>query len=278
MKWLKHVFDFYLDASIHVALAIYALVQVTCITLNISPDYHVSFFVLFGSITCYNFIKYGEEAEKYILVASQYHKGIQFLSFLSFGFAIYHGRFLSLNVWIGIVGLIFLTGLYALPVLPKAKNLRSWGGLKIFVVALVWAGTTVLLPVLANNQPVLWNVGVETFQRLIVIFILLIPFEIRDLAYDKAELKTLPQRYGVARTKIFGGFASLLFFFSTFLKDDVSVEEVFVKGVLFIFLGGLMFITKRNQSKYYASFWVEAIPLFWYALALVLVRILNVYP
>lgn len=278
MKWGKRIFDFYLDASIHVALAIYALLQITFQTLNISTDHHLSFFVFFGSISCYNFVKYGVEAEKYILVASQYHKGIQFLSFITLIFALYHGYFLSLDVWIWVLGLIILTGLYALPVLPKVKNLRSWGGLKIFVVALVWAGTTVLLPAISANQYISWDIGVETFQRFVLVFILLIPFEIRDLAYDKPELKTLPQRYGVTNTKIFGGFATLLFFFSTFLKDELSIRELILKGLLFLILGIMIFITKRNQSRYFASFWVEVIPIFWYGLALVLAKSFSAYP
>lgn len=270
MKLLKRIFDFYLDASIHVAFAIVALLQITFQTLDIPYDYHLTFFIFFGTISCYNFIKYGVEAEKYILVANPYHKGIQFLSFIAIGFACYHGYFLSFREWVGVGVLSLLTGLYALPVLPKAKNLRSWGGHKIFVVALVWAGTTVLLPVLSTNQSITWDIGVETFQRFVVILILLIPFEIRDLAFDNVELRTLPQRYGVTKTKIFGGFATLIFFFSTFLIDDISIEELFVKGILFLILGSMIFITKRNQSKYFASFWVEAIPICWWGLVLVL--------
>ncbi len=41
-------------------------------------------------------------------------------------------------------------------------------------------------------------------QRVLLVLAFLIPFEIRDLAYDKPELKTIPQRIGVTQTKIFG--------------------------------------------------------------------------
>ena len=273
MKWLKRIFDFYLDASIHVAFAIIALLQITYETLDIPHDDHLTFFIFFGTISCYNFIKYGVEAEKYIVVENQYQKGIQFLSFITLSLALYHGYFLSFKVWVGVCGLILLTGLYALPVLPKAKNLRSWGGFKMFVVALVWAGTTVMLPILSVNQYITWDIGVETFQRFVVILILLIPFEIRDLAYDHVELRTLPQRYGVTNTKIFGGFATLVFFFSTFLKDDLSIKELVLKGILFLILGSVLFITKRIQSKYFASFWVEAISILWWGLMWVLLII-----
>ncbi|MFD0796622.1 hypothetical protein ACFQZJ_04065 [Maribacter chungangensis] len=264
MKSLKGVFDFYLDASVHVAFGVLALVGITVLTLNISVNEHLSWFLFFGTMVCYNFVKYGVEAKKYVLVANRYHKNIQFFSFIAVGFMFYHAYFLTRSVWIGILVLAFVSGLYAVPVLPKAKNLRSWGGFKIFIVALVWMGATVLLPVLSAGHPFSWDVKVIAFQRFVFVLILLIPFEIRDLTYDDPELKTLPQRYGVANTKVFGSFMVLVFFFTTFLKDDLSTVDVVSKGLLFLLLGGLMYATKRNQSLYFSSFWVELIPIAWY--------------
>ncbi|WP_281542420.1 hypothetical protein [Maribacter aestuarii] len=264
MRWLNRIFNFYLDASIHVALAVFSLVQVTCLTFNISSDHHFSWFLFFGTISVYNFIKYGVEAEKYFLVANQYHKSIQIVSFVALGFAIYHGYFLKTSIWFGIFLLVFLTGLYAIPVLPTAKNLRSLGGLKIFVVALVWSGATVILPSLTQSDIISWDIWIDTLQRFLFVLILIIPFEIRDLKYDHESLRTLPQRYGIARTKIMGSFLVLIFFFSTFLKDQIPIFDVVGKGILFLLLGILMFITRKNQSKYFASFCVEGIPILWY--------------
>lgn len=265
---LKGVFDFYLDASVHVAFAVWALVGVTALTLNIPFDLHLSWFLFFGTIVCYNFVKYGVEAKKYVLVANRYHKNIQFFSFIAVVVMLYHAYFLSYRVWLGVLVLALISGLYALPVLPSAKNLRSWSGFKIFIVALVWTGTTVLLPVLSAHQEFSWDTNVVAFQRFIFILILLIPFEIRDLQYDDQDLKTLPQRYGVANTKVIGSFMVIIFFFTTFLKDDVSITDLVSKGTLFLVLGSLMYATKRNQSNYFSSFWVEAIPIVWYLLVL----------
>lgn len=261
---LRAIFNFYLDASVHVAFDVLALVGITALSLNISLDEHLSWFLFFGTIVCYNFVKYGVEAKKYVLVANRYHKNIQFFSFIAAGFLLYHAYFLTQAVWIGIVILALVSGLYAVPVLPKSKNLRSWGGFKIFIVALVWMGATVLLPVLNIGYGFLWDVKLIAFQRFVFVLILLIPFEIRDLKYDDPELRTLPQRYGVANTKVLGYFMVLVFFFSTFLKDNLSTVDVVSKGVLFLLLGALMYATKRNQSKYFSSFWVEGIPILWY--------------
>ncbi len=268
MKGLQRFFDFYLDASVHVAFAVLSLVLVTYLTFNIPTDHHLYWFLFFSSVACYNFIKYGVEAEKYVKVANTYHRSIQFLSLFCLAIAAYHVWFLNFETYIGITVLLVLTGIYALPVLPVSKNLRSWGGIKIFVVAMVWSAATVILPILSSDIPFSWDVRVETFQRFLFVLVLMVPFEIRDLVYDAPELKTFPQRYGVTNTKIFGAFTTLVFFFITFLKDDITMTELIAKGLISLFLGVLMFVTKRNQRKYFASFWVESIPLWYWTLML----------
>ena len=260
---LQRIFDFYLDASIHVALAVYALLYVTAFFLDLPVDGHLFGFIFFGTIACYNFMKYGVEAEKYILVANRYHKNIQFFSFGCLAAAFYFSLFLHLDVFVALGVLLMLTGLYALPLLPGTKNLRNFGGFKIFVVALVWSGATVFLPVIAVGFIITWDVWIEAMQRFLIVLILLVPFEIRDLKFDSPELNTLPQHYGVEKSKLFGHIANIIFFMLSFLKDITMPAEILLKGVLFLVLFAVIFFTKREQTKYYASFWVEAVPIFW---------------
>tara|TARA_R110000796_G_scaffold67449_2_gene154636 strand:+ start:64658 stop:65482 length:825 start_codon:yes stop_codon:yes gene_type:complete len=273
MKFLKQFFDFYIDASVHVALAVLSLLHATDILLDIPIDHHLNLFVFFGSISAYNFVKYGVEAEKYILVATRYHKNIQFFSIIALLIAIYHVTFLSKSTLFFMMIMVLMTGLYAVPVLPHAKNLRNLGGLKIFIVALVWAGTTVVLPAVSNSTNIYWDILIETIQRFLLVLILLVPFEIRDLAYDSLDLKTLPQRYGVTNTKFFAFFAIVIFYASTFLKDNLLFIDAIGKGLLFLILGGFIFFTKKNQKRYFSSFWVEAIPIFWWGILTLLKNI-----
>ncbi|WP_419213849.1 hypothetical protein ACNR9Q_06760 [Maribacter sp. X9] len=269
MALFKRIFDFYLDASIHVALAIFSLVHITALTLDITVPSALYFFIFFGSISCYNFVKYGVEAEKYILVANRYHKNIQFFSIGCLIVAFYHVFFLSERVFVGLLFLAGITGLYALPVLPRHKNFRSLSGLKILIVATVWAGTTVILPVLSQSEVISWDVKVETFQRFLLVLILLVPFEIRDLKYDNPELKTLPQRIGIRGAKLIGVSWTLLFYGSTFLKAELSRVNVITKTILFIVLLIVIIRTKGDQPRYFSSFWVEAIPIFWWLVLVV---------
>ena len=211
-------------------------------------------------------MKYGVEAEKYILVANSYHKSIQFFSLGCLLVAGYHFFFLSERVVLGLIFLAAITGLYALPVLPKHKNFRSLSGFKILIVAIVWAGTTVILPVLSHTAFISWDVEVETLQRFLFVLIALLPFEIRDLNYDVAELGTLPQRIGIENTKGIGLVWVFLFFGATFLKMNFDWGDLAVNGLVSLVLIVVLLLTHRNQRKYFSSFWVEAIPLFWWIL------------
>ncbi len=271
MKVLGRIFNFYLDASIHVALAILSLVWVTSSILNIPSDKNLFSFIFFCSIACYNFIKYGVEIKKYIRFGNPYHEYIRFFSFVCSGIATYHLFFLEWEtiLILGILGLF--TGLYALPVLPGTRNLRSLAGFKIVPVALVWAGTTVVLPVWAAGSALSWDVWIETIQRLILVLILILPFEIRDMKYDPPELKTFPRRYGMVKTKTLGILLIFLFFFLTLLKDETTQLEILSKTLLSLGMGSILLITKKNQNKYFSAFWVEAIPIFWWILIWVLI-------
>lgn len=266
MTIIKKIFDFYLDASIHVSLGVFSLVHVTALTLNINVPPELYFFIFFGSIACYNFVKFGVEAEKYFLVTNTYQKNIQFFSLGCLLVAGYQLLFLSERVFVGLLVLAAITGLYALPVLPRHKNFRSLSGLKILIVAAVWAGTTVILPAISVLDTISWNIKVETVQRFLFVLILLIPFEIRDLKYDSLLLKTLPQRVGVKGAKIIGYVWIALFYGASFLKTELDINRMLAMTMVCSMLILVIYMTKKEQGKYFSSFWVEAIPLFWWLL------------
>lgn len=266
MRTLKSIFNFYLDASIHVALAVISLTGVTFYLLDASFDTALLGFIFFGVIVCYNFVKYGVEAYKYLVVSNDYHRIIQMFSFLSFGLAFYFLIQLDREIWVAIGIMTLLSALYAVPLLPKAKNLRNLGGFKIYIVALVWGGFTVFLPVLDTKNPLQWDIWILFVQRFILVVVLILPFEIRDLQWDDARLRTLPQVLGVEKTKKIGVALTLIFFFLTFLRDGVSQSEILLRLILCIAMIYVLLASKKMQSRYFASFWVEAIPILWLSL------------
>jgi hypothetical protein len=158
-----------------------------------------------------------------------------------------------------------LTFFYAIPFL-KNKNLRNFTGLKITIVAVVWAGVTVLVPLV--NEGVSFvpiTIGIDVWisfiQRFFFVFVLTLPFEIRDLQFDELALGTLPQRVGVKKTKAIGIIMLSSLLMLEYLKPVKNFEFEISMIVSVVVLGLFLLFSKRSQSKYYASFWVESIPI-----------------
>lgn len=263
MKLLKTLFDFYLNASMHVGFAVISLMLTTIFLLDISPNISLIGFAFFGTIVCYNFVKYGVEAEKYLIVSNTYHKSIQIFSFICFAPALYFLIQLDQQVWMVLLILSLVSALYAIPLLPNTKNLRSLGGFKIYIVSLVWVGFTVFLPILVQNEEITWDIWILFCQRFVLVLVLLLPFEIRDLKWDSKALKTLPQVLGIERTKKLGAFLTILWFLFTFLKDELNQTEIWSRFVVSLILLGVFFYGKNMQKNYLVSFWVEGIPILW---------------
>ncbi len=266
MRTLKFIFDFYLDASIHVALAVISLAGVTFYLLDTSFDLSLLGFIFFGVIVCYNFVKYGVEAYKYLIVSNAYHRIIQVFSFFAFVFAIYFLVQLDKKIWMAIAAMTLLSALYAVPLLPRAKNLRNLGGFKIYIVALVWVGFTVLLPAMDAKIALHWDIWILFLQRFIFVLVMILPFEIRDLQWDDTNLRTLPQVYGIKKTKRIGIALTVIFFFLTFFRDGIYEYEVLLRCILCAIMIFVLMSSKKMQSRYFVSFWVEGIPILWLCL------------
>jgi hypothetical protein len=261
MLVFKRLFRFYINASIHVALAVVSLYFVSVRTLNIIPDGYLLGFLFFATIVCYNFVKYGVEAEKYLIVAKPSHRPIQAFSFLAFGFSLFFFFHLKPMIWGYVVFLTFVSALYAIPFLPRSKNLRSWGGLKIFLVALIWTGFTYVLPIIDNGIETSFSVFAQGIKRFLLVLVLILPFEIRDLKYDKPALRTLPQRYGVEQTKRWGYVLALAYFSIALLDVSAEWEDMVFAIMVTLILILVTYNAAKEQTKYYASFWVEGIPI-----------------
>ncbi|MDN6279481.1 MAG: hypothetical protein L0J45_00610 [Psychroflexus sp.] len=263
MNQIKKIFDFYINSSTHVALAIVSFVVLTYLDLGFAIDYDVVFFVFASSVTAYNFVKYASIAGfKHIELTSRL-RVIQVYSFLVFLYLIYSLFFLSLTSLLVGFGLVFFTLLYTLPVLPGFHNLRDLGGLKIFIIAIVWAVCTVVLPVVESEAPFVIDLQLSAYFviRLLWVLILIIPFEIRDLRKDASHLHTIPQLIGVRGAKFIGFLFIAVSFvlFHLFHPDFRRFSFLFMSGVASV----LLFLSTEKRSLYYTYFVVESVPILW---------------
>lgn len=274
MTLFKQILNFYINASSHVALSVFSLTWITLIEFQIPFDKTLLFFVFFATITGYNFVKYFGIAKFHHRRLANWLKATQVFSFFSFIFMIYFAFKLELKTLFCVISFGTVTFFYAIPFLPKRffvdkqQNLRSIGGLKIYLIALVWAGVTVFVPLINNDFTFNTDVYISVFQRYIFIIVLMFPFEIRDLRFDNLKLSTIPQKIGTKNTKIIGVTLLFVVLALEFYKDEMKLSQLVVLIIMMIFTLLALFFAKKNQGKYYSSFWVEGLPILWVALLL----------
>lgn len=267
---IKNLFRFYINASIHVAFAVVFLQYlIACCYLKITISLPVMAFVFLGTITGYNFIKYASIAgfKHFVLTTKmrviQIFSGVVFLGLLALL------PFVAVQtLWLLLI-LGIITFFYAFP-LSRKQNLRQISGLKIVLTAVVWSGVAVLVPVLEFGLELNTKTWVLYVQILLFVIVLTLPFEIRDLREDPSYLNTFPQLLGVKKAKIVGFFLGVLILGVEILKHEKCTSQfvLFLIGIVLV-LTFLKFSTQK-QHTYYASFWVESVPIIWFIIYLIL--------
>ena len=263
MRFLRRLFELYIFGNIHVALATWALSKLTLYQLEISPNYS-ALFVACSTLVSYNFIRlYRFQTtdswfSHWIKENTIYLSILLILGVLGMLYTFLHIPFLAFLV---LLPFSLLTLFYSLPLFNI--SLRSVPFAKIFAIAFSWAGATVLFP-LASSGFSIWNstILIRFIQQLIFIIILTLPFDIRDITYDKKSLQTLPQVIGFKNSKLLGFFLIIAFIF---LNHYTKTNNLIILSSLLFF--ALLFASTK-QHKYYAAFLVESIPIIWYLLSI----------
>ncbi|MGL2967310.1 hypothetical protein [Flavobacterium sp. XGLA_31] len=273
MSFLKRLLDFYINSSLHVALSVYALVRMTGYLFQLEAITAPAFFAFFGTVVGYNFVKYDALARTHKLQMRTGLKAIAVLSFFAFLATGYFFFQLERTTRIIAVCFLLLTLLYTLPFFPNRRNARNWAGVKIYIVALCWVGVTLFLPVI--NAGIEWtkDVYVVAVQRFILIFVLILVFEIIDLLQDDPHLKTVPQQIGVTWTKIVGCMLLAVFVLLELAMTSVAYPTLLLKSGVALTTGLFLVFAHKRRTSYYSSFWAESIPILWWGLLFVLTKL-----
>lgn len=256
MKFLKNILDFYIQSSLHIAVAVFALVRITEISLQLSNNVTLELTIFFATIVGYNFLKYFEAFQKgnFDLNKNRYLVGLTFLSAIATLF-----YFLQLNnsIQIYFIKIGLLVAFYPF--------LRKFGFWKLFLVSFCVTAITVYAPIFQENI-FYENEKIILLQRFLIIFSLMIPFEILDSQTDDETMKTLPQRFGIFKTKVFGIVLLFPFVLLDFFKQNFEISTFIIAIITALFIG----FTTFKRDKYYTSFWVESVPILWLVLLLIL--------
>lgn len=262
MTLLKRLIDFYINSSIHVALAVISFCFLTAIELDLKLSVYFYISVFCASVSGYNFVKYFGLAKFYYRALTNKLKYIQLVSLVNIIGFLYSFLFLQTQSQLLLFFFGLITFLYAIPLGIKTPiNLRSIGGIKIYVIAIVWAGTSVFLPLLETRSVLLLDHLWIIFQRILVLIVLMLPFEIRDLELDEAYLSTIPQQVGVHKTKLIGYALLIDIFILEILKHKTNRESALVLFFTIAVLAVLLFMSTKGRSRYFTSLIVESVPI-----------------
>ena len=252
MAIFKRLFDFYIQSSIHVGIAVLSLVCITVFSNDLGKHIVYLICVFFGTVLGYNLLKYYDVILTKLFTVKNHLALFTVTILAGIGFLCCF-LYLKQAIQISLIEVGFLVLVYPF--------LRKYGLFKIFLVSFCVAIITVYIPFLTTKFLTL-DFYITFLQRFLIVISWLIPFEILDSKTDSFELNTIPQQYGIKKAKLFGILLVIPFIVLEFLKTNYSysVMSIGIITVLFINFSSL----KRNE--YYTSFWVESIPIFWLGL------------
>lgn len=263
---LKRIFRLYLNGSVHVSLAVFALVQMTSYFAKTSFDGAVSTLAFFGTLFSYNFIKYADVVYHNHRKLSRDMRVVVGMSLVALCLSVVAFFQLQPPAQLVTLGFLVLAVLYAVPIYPKIPNMRNWAGIKIYIVSFCWAGVTLILPIVNAGIALTFDSGIKFAQRFILVLILILIFEIVDLQYDDKKLKTVPQTLGIPKTKQLIYLLLLPFYGLEFLKHGFESIQAWNNLVLVLVVAYFIKEASPQKSKYFSLFWVESVPILWWLL------------
>lgn len=257
VKALRFLFNFYIDASVHVALAVYALFYLFITKHELPYSEALAYTIFYGTITGYNFVKYAPVAKLHYNSLTNNLRFIQLFSLISFLALVYYASQLPIKTLSCFFWGILIIFAYVFPVF-KRRNLRSIGKLKIYLVAFSWTIAVIIAPVVYYGMDFGYALALEAIQVFVLVVALIIPFDIRDLQYDKETLETIPQKIGIKKSKA----VAFLLLLAYVIIDMLFSDKIYYQVSLFVIALTCFAIYKMPNKpvKYYCSFGIEGAP------------------
>ena len=263
---LKRLVYLYLNGSVHVAVAVFALVQMTFYFSKIPFDPIVSLLAFSGTLFSYNFIKYADVVYRNRNRLSDDMKWVIGISVIAMITGVICFFMLEPLTQLVTIGFLLLSVLYAIPINPKIPNLRNWAGVKIYIVSLCWAGVSLILPIVNAGVDMTFDIGIKFIQRFLLVLILILIFEIVDLQFDDKRLKTVPQTLGIEKTKKLILLLLIPFYVLEFFKVGFESIQAWNNLVIVTLVWYFTREASPEKSKYFTLFWVESVPIIWWLL------------
>lgn len=285
------ILDFLLFSNFFIAICAVAQGLVTYHLLKVKPSEHVLAFLFFSTLLIYNLavlLSKPKEPQKspfkrvrwifahhrltisttLISVLCLIPLGLLYLSFES----------KLLMVFVGLLAVA-----YNIPFLTlnnKKIGLRNIPGIKLFLIAFVWASSCVLLPIvelesLHQIQVPLSETVLLVAKRFLFVCAITVPFDIRDLFQDKLyELKTIPVILGEKKAWIFCQALLLVYLLLLVMFTKHINLDVIGLTITVLLTGWLIFKSNLKRNEYYYFFYLDGTMLLQF-LVLMAINLLN---
>ncbi len=261
-KKFKLLFDYYINSSLHVSACVICYIISINLINRIHINWEVIAFVFFTTFFSYNFIKFYEVLISINKPVSLLLKSFFLKALISLVISIYLFFNLSSSKQIFVVIISIVTVLYTIPLISN-YTLRDNPILKILTVAFCWTTLIVIFPFFG----VLDFVNIVYYSLLIfcLVTVQMIPFEIRDMLKDKNFVKTIIHNFGIKYSKKIGYSILIIALLFTMITVYLLENLVFKNSILIIILitAILVYFSHEKQNKYYSSFIVESVPIYW---------------
>lgn len=268
------ILDFLLFSNIFIAFCAVAQGMVSYYLLKLPPDKYVLAFLFFSTLLVYNLsmllakpkdpLKSPFKRVKWIFSHHRLTISITLISCLCIiplGLWYLSLQSQLLMVFVGILALA-----YNFPFLKlndKKIGLRNLPGIKLFLIALVWSVSCVLLPIVQVESTFGISVTLsETLllvaKRFLFICAITIPFDIRDLFQDKLyELKTIPVMLGEKKAWIFCQALLIIYLILLILFAKNIDLDVIGLTLTILLTGWLIFKSNIKRNEYYYFFFLD---------------------
>lgn len=251
-----------IETNLFIAFAAVAFLWANILFLHLDTAclYYLSFQVFFSTWFVYQisrwvYFKKGEYANTEELVVQWFEKHPKFnkMTIIISGTGAF--VFTLLLKWKTIGILLFIGGisvLYPFPVLKPfgiPTKLRDFPYVKIFLIAVVWSTTSVILPAIESrlNLQARIDVFLLWLSQFVYIFFITLPFDINDAEVDKqTNMKTIASVLGAKASKIIclacGILYAFLILFLFMIENWRSISNIYLKESTIYFIWLLLIL------------------------------------
>ncbi|WGQ08164.1 hypothetical protein QG516_16620 [Pedobacter gandavensis] len=286
-KILFSSLDFLLFSNLFIAICAVAQGLVTYYLLHVPPDKYILAIIFFGTMGLYNFsmlLSAPKDPANSPLMRVRWifsHHRLIISMVLISGLCLIPLALLYLSIEAQL--LMLFTGVlaisYNIPFLTLDEQkigLKNIPLIKLFLVALIWSISCVLLPIVETEHNQLLNISTgETLlmvaMRFLFIAAITIPFDVRDLFQNKImALKTIPALLGDKKAFLFslfllGGYLVLLI-----LHQQTVNLEVILLTLTIGLTGWLIYKSNPERNEYYYFLYLDGMMLLQYLLLVLL--------